>query len=102
MENTTDKRSKSSKAGDDRETFASLSKIAGRDKAAPMWIRDDGAICFGNECVTMRQAGKADIVFEVDPSKCPDDVREGILGFLVKNVASQGTMRFELKPKVED
>lgn len=63
-----------------------------------VWIRDDGAICFGGECVVMSDRD-GEINFEIDPSACGAETGKAVLDAFVKNIASQKPINIKLKPK---
>jgi len=65
------------------------------------WIREDGAICFGNECVVIQSRGDGHIDFEVDPTACGEEIGKAVLDAFLKNVAHQAEISIKLKPKQE-
>jgi hypothetical protein len=49
-----------------------------------VWIRDDGAVCFGDECVVLKPNSDGSLLFQVDPSACGEVAGPVILEHLIK------------------
>jgi hypothetical protein len=49
-----------------------------------VWIRDDGAVCFGDECVVIKPDKDGTLLLQVDPSSCGKVAGEVILDHLIK------------------
>jgi len=61
--------------------------ITGNRDAPPdnrVWIRDDGAVCFGDECVVIKPEQNGSLLFQVNPSSCGQVAGEVILDHLIK------------------
>ena len=69
------------------ENEAAETTDKGRD--AFIWIRDDGAVCFGDECATLKPGPDKTLELAIKPDKCGSQVGEIILDHLIKT-AGQG------------
>ena len=68
-----------------RDEVAQVTK--GYPEAPPddrVWIRDDGAVCFGDECVVIKPNPDGTLLFQVDPSSCGEMAGPLILEHLIK------------------
>jgi hypothetical protein len=88
-----------SQKADGKQTFESLSELAGGDRSSGVWKREDGAICFGNECIVLEKKPGGELNFWVDPSACGAETGKLVLGFLVENLASQKPINIKVKPQ---
>jgi len=41
-----------------------------KDQFSNAWIRDDGAICFGDECAVLKIADNGKLALTVKPTRC--------------------------------
>lgn len=48
------------------------------------WVREDGAVCFGDECVTIKPDDKGKLNITVKPSRCGEATGKVILDYLYK------------------
>jgi hypothetical protein len=88
-----------SEKGHDKQTFESLKQIANGGRISGVWVRDDGAICFGDECIVLSKRPGGELDFWVDPSACGAETGKLVLGFLVENLASQKPINIKVKPQ---
>ena len=51
---------------------------------AAIWVREDGAICFGNECVVIKPGEGGALDMEVKPDRCGAEAGTVILDHLIK------------------
>ena len=64
------------------------------------WIREDGAICFDNECITLKSNADGALALTYDPDKCScEESNSAILNALVESALSGKGIRLEIKPK---
>jgi hypothetical protein len=64
------------------------------------WIRGDGAICFDNECITLKQEPDGAMALAFDPNKCScDEANDKILQAIISSAISGKGVRLEIKPK---
>ena len=76
----------------------------GSDKggARGSWIREDGAICFDNECITLKPNEDGELALTYDPSKCScEESNSAILDALTDCVMSGKGINLIVKPRVE-
>jgi hypothetical protein len=66
------------------------------------WIREDGAICFDNECITLKPKQDGQLELTYDPDKCScDESNSAILDALAECVISGKGINLVVKPKAE-
>jgi len=63
------------------------------------WIREDGAVCFGDECVVIQPSEQGKLSLTVKPSKCGELTGRVLLDYLVKT-AGRG-VQIEIPSEVE-
>lgn len=56
----------------------------GKGRADFVWVRDDGAVCFGDECVVIKPAENNTLDLQVKPDKCGAEAGAVILEHLIK------------------
>ena len=88
----------------DKDTKAGTSSQAPQDsnkaRSGTSWIRDDGAVCFDNECITLKQETDGALALTYDPNKCScDETNDTILKAIVSSAVSGKGVRLEIKPK---
>jgi len=67
------------------------------------WVRDDGAICFGNECVVIkRQSGTNTLDVEIKPNECGEATGAALLEQLISTVGKGGNTRFTVKSEFQE
>jgi hypothetical protein len=68
-----------------------------------VWVRDDGAICVGNECIVIkREPNTKNLDVEVAPTRCGEETGEAIVEHLLKTVGRGGNTRFTVKSELID
>ena len=70
------------------------------DKDNRFWIREDGALCWGDGCLIARQDGK-DLRISIDDSVCGDLALEAYGGLIEKTIGKGGKTIFEVPGKIE-
>jgi len=64
------------------------------------WIREDGAICFDNECLTLKPQGDGQLELTYDPKKCScSESNSAILDALAECVISGKGINLVVKPR---
>jgi hypothetical protein len=86
---------------DDQSAFGRLKEAGNRTEDSGVWIREDGAVCFGNECVVLSKQASGELNFEVDPSACGKETGKVVLSYLIDNLASQEPINIKVKPQKE-
>ena len=67
------------------------------------WVRADGAICFGNECVVIKpEPGGKNLDVEIKPSECGEETGNILLQHLIGTVGKGGNTRFTVKSDFQD
>ncbi len=75
-----------------------VKKAVGKGRDLFVWIRDDGAVCFGDECVVIKpEPNSKDLDIEISPTKCGASTGEAIVEHLLKTIAKGGNTKFTVK-----
>jgi len=64
------------------------------------WIREDGAVCFGDECVVIQPNDKGKLQLTIKPTRCGELTGGVLLDYLVKT-AGKGVV-IEIPSEVEE
>jgi len=64
------------------------------------WIREDGAVCFGDECVVIQPNDKGKLQLTVKPNRCGELTGEVLLDYLIKT-AGKGVV-IEIPSELEE
>ena len=73
---------------------------SGKDRSRGSWIRDDGAICFDNECITLKRDDDGAMDLTYDPDKCScDEANDAIVNAIVSSAVSGKGVRLTIKPR---
>ncbi|MBA7592114.1 hypothetical protein ES708_34291 [subsurface metagenome] len=73
-------------------------KPAPKDRDGLVWVREDGAVCVGNECIVIkREPGSKNLDIEVAPTKCGEATADMLLEHILKTVGKGGNTRFTVK-----
>jgi len=64
------------------------------------WIREDGAVCFGDECVVIKPNEKGKLQLTIKPTKCGELTGGVLLDYLIKT-AGKGVV-IEIPSEVEE
>lgn len=71
------------------------------DGSGRVWIREDGAICIENECITIQSSKDGAVNFTVDPNKCSCAAGDAIHEAILKAALSGKGMNIVMRPKNE-
>lgn len=64
------------------------------------WVREDGAICFDNECIVLKPDSDGALDLTYNPDKCScDEANSAILDALADCAISGKGIRLEIKPR---
>lgn len=95
---------KESGTGREKDTLDTLGKKAGKDYGEVAgrfaYVREDGAVCFGDECVVLKAQDDGKLRMSIKPSKCGDETGKVILDYLIKT-AGKGVV-IEIPSEVEE
>jgi hypothetical protein len=73
------------------------------DRDGSLWIRADGAICVGNECMVIKRAPDGtNLDIEIAPTKCGAATADALLDELIKTVGHGGNTRFTVKSEFRE
>ena len=76
------------KSGTPNDTSESLKDKAkealGKGRSDFVWVRDDGAVCFGDECVVLKPAENDTLDLQVKPDRCGREAGPVILEHIIK------------------
>jgi len=59
-------------------------EAAAKSGAGIAWIREDGAICFGDECAVLKVTEQGKLGLTIRPNKCGEEAGRILLDYLVK------------------
>lgn len=77
-----------------------IKKAVGEGRDNFVWVREDGAVCFGSECVAIKPDDKGKLNITVKPSKCGEASGRVILDHLIRT-AGKGVV-LEIPSEVEE
>jgi hypothetical protein len=67
-----------------------------------IWVRKDGAICVGNECIVIKREPEGkNLDIEVKPTMCGEATADAIMETLLKTVGKGGNTRFTVKSDLQ-
>ena len=70
------------------------------DRARGSWVREDGAICFDNECISLKPEKDGQLAITYDPTKCScEDSNDAVLKALAECVISGKGINLIVKPR---
>jgi len=72
-----------------------VKKALGSSGKGAMWIRDDGAVCFGDECVVFSQRKSGGIDIAIDPTTCGGQFGEALVDKFSKGIGRDVTLRIK-------
>lgn len=90
---------KGSQAIDTARAKAKALEAAAKSGAGFAWVREDGAICFGDECAVLQPNERGKLQLTVKPSRCGEETGRVLLDYLVKT-AGKGVV-IEIPSEVE-
>ncbi|MBA7555025.1 hypothetical protein ES705_47670 [subsurface metagenome] len=91
---------KGSKVDDTSRAQAKALEAAAKSGAGFAWIREDGAVCFGDECAVLKPTADGKLGLTVRPNKCGEKTGKILLEYLIKT-AGKG-VQIEIPSEVED
>jgi len=74
-------------------------EAAAKSGAGFAWIREDGAVCFGDECAVLKPNEQGKLQLTVKPTRCGEDTGRVLLDYLVRT-AGKGVV-IEIPSEVE-
>jgi len=89
-----------SKAADIARSQAKAIEAATKSGASLAWIREDGAICFGDECAVLKPTAEGKLGLTIKPNKCGEAQGGLLLDYLIKT-AGKG-VQIEIPSEVEE
>jgi hypothetical protein len=94
------KRAGSLDANHGKQATGGAETARGSNRDSGVWIREDGAICFGEgECVVMSSRTDGEVDFEINPSACGRETGKIVLDYLLTNIANRKPINIRLKPE---
>jgi len=60
-----------------------VTEIADHSGIGTPWVRADGAVCFGNECVVINREKDGQLRMEIHPDECGAESSAALLGHIV-------------------
>jgi hypothetical protein len=82
------------------EAKAKAVEAGAKSGAGVAWIREDGAVCFGDECAVLKPTEQGKLQLTVKPSRCGEATGKVLLDYLVKT-AGKGVV-IEIASEVEE
>jgi len=89
-----------SKVADTARAQAKAVEAAAESGAGFAWIREDGAVCFGDECAVLKPTAEGKLGLTIKPSKCGELQGRILLDYLIKT-AGKGVV-IEIPSEVEE
>ncbi|MBA7555754.1 hypothetical protein ES705_48438 [subsurface metagenome] len=91
---------KGSKADDTARAQAKALETAAKSGAGFAWIREDGAVCFGDECAVLKPTEQGKLGLTIKPSRCGEETGKVLLDYLIKT-AGKG-VQIEIPSEVDE
>jgi len=66
-----------------------------------IWIREDGAVCIGNECVSIKTGADHEMELTVDPDRCSCEIADKFLDIVSAGVLSGKGITITMKPRTK-
>ncbi len=85
MDKAKNKRHVDSKASLKNEVEKAVSNPGSGGKDSRVWVRGDGAVCFGDECVTIKPEPDGALRLEIHPDSCGEQAGSAIVEHLIKS-----------------
>jgi len=76
-------------------------KVDPTDRNSAIWIRPDGAICVGNECITFKKSPSGAMDFTLDPDKCECEERDALLSAFADCIIGGEGINLAIKPRTK-
>jgi hypothetical protein len=69
---------------------------------ASVWVREDGAICIGNECMVIKpREGSRDLDIEIKPDRCGEAIADKFSDTIYKTIGRGGATHFKVESELE-
>jgi hypothetical protein len=72
---------------------AKTREVAQENRHSSVWIREDGAICFGNECAVIKPGIDNTLDLEIKPDRCGREQGALLLDYLVRTAGAGVNIR---------
>ena len=59
-------------------------EVAEQNKDSSVWLRGDGAICFGNDCASLKPTESGKLKLTVKPNRCGEAIGTQLVDYLIK------------------
>jgi hypothetical protein len=82
-----------------KSTQDKIDKAVAEDRTGALWVRADGAICVGNECITLKKSADGAMDFTLDPDKCGCEERDALLDAFADCVITGQGINLAIKPR---
>jgi len=89
-----------SKAANTTGAKAKALEAAAKSGAGFAWIREDGAICFGDECAVLKPNDQGKLHLTVKPTRCGEETGRVLLDYLMRT-AGKGVV-IEIPSELEE
>jgi len=72
-----------------------------KDKDSFVWLRDDGAVCFGNECAVISPTETGRLGLTIKPDRCGEQIGAILIDYLVRTAGKGVVIEIpsEFKPE---
>ena len=95
------KRDKGLKTADSIGLGEAIRASEAKGKDSFIWLRDDGAICFGDECATINPTETGRLGLTIRPDKCGEQIGAILIDYLVRTAGKGVVIEIpsEFKPE---
>jgi hypothetical protein len=95
----------SKRQGDESASHRSQDKViedAVEAGGGAVWIREDGALCIGNECMVIkRRTDSRDLDIEIKPDRCGEAIANQFADTIYKTIGRGGATHFKVQSELE-
>jgi hypothetical protein len=77
-----------------------VKKQSGDELPLGFWVREDGALCWGNECLVVKPEGK-DLRFTINEEKCGSVALDKYRDLIEETIGHGGKTIYEVPAKVD-
>lgn len=89
--------------GTSRRTQDKAIEAAVEAGGGAVWVRADGALCIGNECMVIkRRADSRDLDIEIKPDRCGKAVANQFADTIYKTIGRGGATHFKVQSELEE
>jgi hypothetical protein len=67
-----------------------------------VWIREDGAVCFGNECAVIKPGADSSLDLEIKPDRCGREQGALLLDYLIRTAGAGVNIRIPPRESLGD